>query len=146
VLPIISVCPVKRPKLDSTGNKYSFKQEREMMSDKIRIALRIAVYYGYPNICIGRFGLGPGFRNPPEEVASMWKDAFLSDPEFVGHFHNIVFAFEPEISPTSSTDKSSSADTSSKVTKMRSNPTSDKDIDVFRNVFNPSNIHGAFKP
>jgi uncharacterized protein (TIGR02452 family) len=96
VLPIISVCPVKRPKLDSSGKKYSFKQEKELMKDKIRTALRIAIYYGYPNLCIGNFGLGPGFRNPPEEVATMWKDAFLRDSEFVGHFHDVVFAFEPE--------------------------------------------------
>ena len=70
-LPVISVCPVKRPKLDSSGEKYSFKQERDIMRDSVRTALRIAIYYGYYNLCIGNFGLGPGFRNPPEEVATM---------------------------------------------------------------------------
>jgi hypothetical protein len=141
VLPIISVCPVKRPKLDSSGKKYSFKQEKELMKDKIRTALRIAIYYGYPNLCIGNFGLGPGFRNPPEEVATMWKDAFLRDSEFVGHFHDVVFAFEPEGLLTSSSSKHTSKSSKSS-TKGASS--SVRDIDVFRDVFSPSKIHGAF--
>jgi hypothetical protein len=141
VLPVISVCPVKRPKLDSSGKKYSFKQEKELMRDKIRTALRIAIYYGYPNLCIGSFGLGPGFRNPPEEVANMWKDTFLRDPEFVGHFHDVVFAFEPECLLASSSSKSSSKSSKS---SSKSTSSSARDIDVFRDVFNPSKIHGAF--
>lgn len=140
MLPIISVCPVKRPKLDTSGKKYSFKQEKELMKDKIRTALRIAIYYGYPNLCIGSFGLGPVFRNPPEEVANMWKDAFLRDPEFVGHFHDVVFAFEPEhLAPSSSKSSSKSSKSSTKSTSS-----SARDIDIFRDVFNPSKIHSTF--
>lgn len=111
------------------------------MKDKIRTALRIAIYYGYPNLCIGNFGLGPGFRNPPEEVATMWKDAFLRDSEFVGHFHDVVFAFEPEGLLTSSSSKHTSKSSKSS-TKGASS--SVRDIDVFRDVFSPSKIHGAF--
>lgn len=114
------------------------------MRDKIRTALRIAIYYGYPNLCIGSFGLGPGFRNPPEEVANMWKDAFFRDPEFVGHFHDVVFAFEPEAPPSSSSKSSSSK--SSKGSTVKTNPSSSRDIDIFRDVLKPSNIHGAFRP
>ena len=106
------------------------------MKDKIRTALRIAIYYGYPNLCIGSFGLGPGFRNPPEEVANMWKDAFLKEPEFVGHFHDVVFAFEPEPLLASSSSKSSKGST-------KNTSSSARDIDIFRDVFNPSKIHGA---
>ena len=111
------------------------------MKDKIRTALRIAIYYGYPNLCIGSFGLGPGFRNPPEEVANLWKDAFLKDPEFVGHFHDVVFAFEPE-----SRRESSSSESSSKSSKESTKNASSlaRDIEIFRDVFNPSKIHGAF--
>ena len=32
------------------------------MREKIATALRIAVFYGYKNLCIGSFGLGSGFR------------------------------------------------------------------------------------
>lgn len=145
-LPIISVCPVKRPKLDSSGKKYSFKQEKELMRDKIRTALRIAVYYGHTKLCIGTFGLGPGFRNPTEEVALMWRDALLRDPEFVGHFEDVVFAFDaPEgvASPSSSSKSSSSKSKSSSSSSGKSSVAAD--LDIFRHVFSPSNIHGAFK-
>lgn len=153
-LPIISVCPVKRPKLDSSQKKYSFKQEKELMRDKIRTALRIAIYYGYYNLCIGNFGLGPGFKNPPEEVATMWKDAFLKEPEFRGHFEDIVFAFEPPegASSGSSSKGSSSKSSSSKgssssksSSSSSSSSTSASDLDVFRHVFKPAVIHDAFK-
>lgn len=149
-LPVISVCPVKRPKLDSSGKKYSFKQEKELMRDSIRTALRIAIFYGYYNLCIGNFGLGSGFRNPPEEVATMWKDAFLKDPEFRGHFQDIVFAFEPPDvgSTSSSSSKASSSKSSSKGSSSKSSSSSSSsssDLDIFRHVFKPAVIHDAFK-
>lgn len=124
------------------------------MRDKIRTALRIAIYYGYPDLCISSFGLGAGFRNPPEEVATMWRDAFMKDPEFAGHFRDVVFAFENlEIYSSSSSrgpsSKSSSAkgSTSSKSSSSSKGSTSSAsaDLDVFRRVFKPSEIHGAFK-
>lgn len=148
-LPIISVCPVKRPKLDSSGKHYSFKQEKELMRDKITTALRIAIYYGYADLCIGNFGLGPGFRNPPEEVAIMWRDAFMKDPEFAGHFRDVVFAFESlETTPNSSSSKGSSSKSSSSKSSSSKSSTSTSasaDLDVFRHVFKPENIHGAFR-
>ena len=123
------------------------------MREKIRTALRIAAYYGYPNLCIGNFGLGPGFRNPPEEVAIMWRDAFMKDPEFQGHFSDVVFAFQdPErfgAPPSSSSSKGSSSKSCSKgsSTKSSSSRTSTaiSDLEVFKYVFKPANIHDAFK-
>ena len=111
------------------------------MEDRIRTALRIAVYYEHRNLVIGSFGLGPGFRNPTEEVAKMWRYAFLSDPEFQGHFEDIIFAFENPEGPgvlSSSSTKSSSKSSSSKNSAA-------SDLEVFRNVFKPMNIHGAFQ-
>ncbi|KAG9235315.1 hypothetical protein BJ875DRAFT_276783 [Amylocarpus encephaloides] len=144
VLPVISVCPVKRPKLDSSGKKYSFKQEKELMREEIKAVLRIAVYYRYHNLCIGNFGLGPGFRNPAEEVALMWRDAFLQDPEFQGHFEGVVFAFE---NPEGPGVASGSSKTASKSTTKSSTPKCNaaSDLEIFKHVFKPMNIHGAFK-
>ncbi|TAQ85375.1 hypothetical protein B7494_g6302 [Chlorociboria aeruginascens] len=148
-VPIISVCPVKRPKLDSSGKKYSFKQEKELMREKIRTALRMAIYYNHSNLCIGSFGLGPGFRNPPEEVAQMWKEAFLDDPEFQGHFGDIVFAFESleSLGGSSSSSKSSkgssSKSSSSKSSKSSSSSTSTADFEIFKHIFKPAVIHNA---
>jgi hypothetical protein len=61
-VPIISVCPVKRPKLDKDQRKYSFDQEKELMREKIICVLRIAKWAGHDSLCIGNFGLGSGFR------------------------------------------------------------------------------------
>ncbi|KAH6694216.1 hypothetical protein BKA61DRAFT_259536 [Leptodontidium sp. MPI-SDFR-AT-0119] len=152
-LPIISICPVKRPKLDSSEKKYSFKQEKELMRDKIRTALRIAVYYRHINLVIGTFGLGPGFRNPTEEVALMWRDALLKDPEFVGHFRDVVFAFDPPegvAAAGSSSSKASSSKSSSKSPSKSSSSSSSKssvvaDLDIFRHIFKPAVVHDAFK-
>lgn len=121
------------------------------MRDKIRTALRIAVFYRHINLVIGTFGLGPGFRNPTEEVALMWRDALLKDPEFVGHFRDVVFAFDPPegvASTSSSTSKSSSSKSASKSKSSSSSSTKSSvlaDLDVFRKVFKPANVHDAFK-
>ena len=118
------------------------------MRDKIRAALRIAIFYGHTKLCIGTFGLGPGFRNPPEEVALMWRDALLRDPEFVGHFEDVVFAFDAPEGPSSSS-KSSSSSTSKDKSKSSSSGSSKStaaaDLEIFRHVFKPEVIHGAFK-
>jgi hypothetical protein len=55
-LPVISVAPVRRPKLDETGTRYSFEQEKELMMEKMRTVLRIAAYCGNRDICLGAFG------------------------------------------------------------------------------------------
>lgn len=116
------------------------------MRDKIRTALRIAIYYQCPDLCISSFGLGPGFRNPPEEVAIMWRDAFMKDPEFSGHFRDIVFAFDNAESASNSSSKGSSSKSStSKSSSSKSTSTGSADLDIFRRVFKPSEIHGASK-
>jgi hypothetical protein len=154
-LPIISVSPVKRPKLKDNDRKYCFKDEKELMRDKMRTALRIAVYYGYVNLCIGTFGLGSGFGNPPEEVARMWRDLFLKDSEFVGNFNDVVFAFEPPEGPmgagssSSSASRSSSSKHSSKHSSSASSGSSksksSSDLEIFKHIFSPAVIHDDYK-
>jgi hypothetical protein len=143
------VCPVKRPKLDSSGKKYSFKQEKELMREKIYTALRIAKYNGHTRLCIGTFGLGPGFRNPPEEVAIMWRDALLKDPEFSGSFQDVVFSFEPPEGAVAVSSTSSSRHSSSKSSSKSSSSSSSSkssvaaELEIFKHVFNPAVIHGS---
>ncbi len=119
------------------------------MRDKIRTALRIAVYYRHINLVIGTFGLGPGFRNPTEEVALMGRDALLKDPEFVGHFRDVVFAFDtPEgvATANSSSSKGSSSESSTKSSSAAASKSSVvADLEVFRHIFKPAVVHDAFK-
>ena len=122
-LPVISVAPVRRPKLDQSGTKYSFEQEKALMLDKMRTVLRIAAWYQHKDICIGAFGIGPIFRNPAREVAEMWKSLFIDEEEFNGVFENIVFAIESE---------------------EQGSPRGGASVhEIFNEVFAPSNLFGA---
>ncbi|KAI9888508.1 MAG: hypothetical protein M1814_006870 [Vezdaea aestivalis] len=91
-LPVISVAPVRRPKVDDTGKHYSFQEEKNLMKEKMRTILRIAARWGHKDICLGAFGVI--FRNPVAEVAGMWKDLLFFEPEFRGAFANVVFAID----------------------------------------------------
>ena len=91
---MISVAPIRRPKLDASGQDYSFVQEKELMKEKIRTVLRIAAVWHHRDLCVGAFGAGPGFRNPVDQLARMWKDVLFGEPEFDGVFRNIVFAID----------------------------------------------------
>jgi uncharacterized protein (TIGR02452 family) len=119
-LPVISVAPVRRPKLNESGSNYSFEQEKELMKEKMRSVLRIANHYEHKELCLGAFGVGPGFRNPVNEVANMWRELLFEETEFMGMFQNVVFAIESSQSGSSKTGKS--------------------DYDVFKEVFAPSKL------
>ncbi|MCJ1362838.1 hypothetical protein MMC16_001944 [Acarospora aff. strigata] len=119
-IPVISVAPVRRPKLDETGTQYSFQQEKELMKEKMRTVLRIAAKWEHRELCMGAFGVGPGFRNPVTEVAAMWRDLLFSEEEFQGAFTNVVFAVEG----------SQSSNVNGGLT----------DYDVFKQEFDPSNV------
>ncbi|KAH0545428.1 hypothetical protein FGG08_000429 [Glutinoglossum americanum] len=93
VLPVISVAPVRRPKLNEAGTQYAFTAARELMKEKLRTILRIAADNQYKMLCVGAFGVGPGFLNPAGEVAAMWKDVPFEE-EFRGVFRAIVFAIK----------------------------------------------------
>ncbi|MCJ1475087.1 hypothetical protein MMC13_003747 [Lambiella insularis] len=120
VLPIISVAPIRRPKLDDSGTSYSFGEEKELMKENIRTVLRIAAAWKHQNLCIGAFGSGPTFRNPVKQLAVMWRDVLFMESEFQGAFTNIVFAIE------NITTSSNAAEPS--------------DYDVFKQEFDAANV------
>ncbi|PNY28988.1 Uncharacterized protein TCAP_01092 [Tolypocladium capitatum] len=93
-VPVVSVPPTRWPKLKENGSMYSFSEERDMMREKIRGALRICLYNNYDRVVIGDFGLGNSCRNPPQEVAEIWRDVLLFDPDLRGQFTYVIFAFE----------------------------------------------------
>ncbi|OIW26559.1 hypothetical protein CONLIGDRAFT_480163 [Coniochaeta ligniaria NRRL 30616] len=94
-LPIVSVPPSRWPKLVPDGTKYSFRDERAMVKDKIRGALRICAYNGHEYVVIsGDWGLGNGHRNPPRELAEVWREVLLYDPDLRGRIREVAFVFE----------------------------------------------------
>jgi len=88
------------------------------MMEKMRTVLRIAAYCSHKAICLGAFGVGPIFRNPPRQVAKTWRDLLFHEEEFSGVFTDVVFAIEDV--PSSSSKEGSS------------------DHDIFLEEFDPS--------
>lgn len=94
-LPIVSVPPTRWPKLVPDGSKYSFSDERAMVKDKIRGALLICAYNRHERVVIsGDWGLGNGHRNPPRELAEVWREVLLYDPTLRGRIKEVAFVFE----------------------------------------------------
>ena len=93
-LPVCSLPPMRWPKLTQNGTKYSFANEREMVKAKLRGALRVCAYNNCTAVVIGDFGLGNAHRNPPQELAELWREVFLYDPDLRGRIRYAAFVFE----------------------------------------------------
>jgi hypothetical protein len=122
-----------------------------MTRDKLRGALHICLYNGYDRVVIGDFGLGNGYRNPPQELAELWRDVFLFDPELRGQFAYVVFVFEDPQQSTmrhildeivkkesGSKGKSRSGSSTSATSKSHGNTPTDRQI--FEHVFDPAEV------
>ncbi|KAI1174513.1 hypothetical protein F4777DRAFT_579947 [Nemania sp. FL0916] len=152
-LPVVSMPAVRWPKLSQMGSKYAFSVERDLVRDKIRSALRICAYYSHRSIVIGDFGLGNAHRNPPQELAEIWREVFLFDPDLRGRFDHVAFAFEDPYQSTGKlilddiakksghgkgkSSSKSSAGSSSHHYPHASSPT---DFQIFEQVFSADEI------
>lgn len=156
-LPVISVPPARWPKLTQNGTKYSFANEREMVKDKLRSALYVCAYYNYTSVVIGDFGLGNGYRNPPLELAELWREVLLYDPVLRGRIRYVAFVFEDERQSTTQlilddlAKKSKSGGSSSSKSKSKSKSSSGSsssssssnaptDYAIFQHVFSDREI------
>lgn len=121
-----------------------------MVQNKIRAALRICAYYGYTSVVIMDFGLGNSNRNPPGELAEMWREVFLWDPDLRGRFEHVAFVFEDPYQSTTrlildDIAKKSKGGSSKKTKSSSSNlgligHTCPSDYDIFRSVFSPDEV------
>jgi hypothetical protein len=138
-----------------TGLKYSFEQEKDLMKEKIKTVLRMAIWWGFSDLTLGAFGCGPIFRNPTREVATMWRDMLYFEDEFRGHFSNVVFVFDPldgsnpnpsadgsKGSSSSKKESSSKSSSSSSKGKVKAKPSSGhlEDMEIFKDVFDPAKM------
>ena len=157
-LPVVSVPPARWPKLTQNGTKYSFASEREMVKDKIRGALRICAYTEYASVVIGDYGLGNGYRNPPQELAELWREVLLYDPDLRGRIRHVAFVFEdPSQSTTqlilddlakkskngssgSSSKSKSKSKSSSAGVGSSSSSSAPTDYQIFAHIFNNDEI------
>lgn len=130
------------------------------MQNKMRAAL-LTCARRYKFIVIGDFGLGNGYRNPPREVAELWREVLLWDPVLRGEFEAVAFVFEDDRqstteyihddiakkSKTSSSSKGrSKSNASSSTTSYHSSSSSSSssshksDYRIFQEVFSDSEV------
>ncbi|KAI1280165.1 hypothetical protein F5Y07DRAFT_336092 [Xylaria sp. FL0933] len=159
-IPVISMEAVKFPRLDRTSLTYTFPMELNMVKNKIRAALRICAYYGHRSVVIGDFGLGRGFRNPPQQLAELWREMFLYDPDVRGRFDHVAFVFEDVSQNTTkhiledlakkdryssqwsnSKGKGKSKESASSGSQSTGDVASPTDIEIFQHVFSANEIH-----
>ncbi|KAK3319925.1 hypothetical protein B0T19DRAFT_467840 [Cercophora scortea] len=148
-LPVVSVPPTRWPKLTQHGTKYSFANERDMVKEKIRGALRVCAYANYTNIVIGDFGLGNNCRNPPQELAELWREVFLYDPDLRGRLRYVAFVFEDPAQSTAQmilddmakkSNSSSSKSKSSSSSRSLPSVASYTDYQIFSHVFDSGEV------
>lgn len=90
VVSVISSAALRHPQLNAAG-KYKFPGDRVSMKSKMRSILRVAAWKQHRRLVLGAFGCG-AFRNPQEEVATMWAEVF-EEPEFSGGWwESVIFA------------------------------------------------------
>ncbi|KAJ5089465.1 hypothetical protein N7532_008149 [Penicillium argentinense] len=87
---VITLAAECRPKLNSAGDDSLYAESRELMEDKMRLALRAAANNHHPRLVLGAFGCR-AFGHPASAVAELWRDV-LSEEEFCGWFETVVFA------------------------------------------------------
>lgn len=63
---------------------------RQVMRERMALALRIFGAMGDRNLVLGAYGCGV-FRNDPEEIARWWEE-LLEEPEWKGRFGSVTFA------------------------------------------------------
>lgn len=157
-LPVVSVVPVRWPKLRANGTAYSFEDEYNMAKAKLRAALTICVYNDIRSVVIGDFGLG-SYRNPPQAMAEMWRDVLLWDPSLRGRIENVAFVFDDRSQSTvkiilddvakksrSGGAASSSSSSSKSKGKAPSHSSSSAggyptDFDIFEHVFSIAEVN-----
>ena len=88
---MVAVAAIKHPNLVIIDGKYKFNDsDREIMLYKIRIILTIAAKFQHDCVILSAFGCG-AYRNPPEEVALLFREV-LNSPQFKGRFLKVIFS------------------------------------------------------
>ncbi|KAF2466847.1 uncharacterized protein BDR25DRAFT_306041 [Lindgomyces ingoldianus] len=90
VTAVITMAALRRPELTRDGT-YRYAQDKDMMKNKIRVILRVAVHQGHSKLVLGALGCG-AFGNPPREVAQCFLEVFQEHEFQGGWWEDVVFA------------------------------------------------------
>lgn len=86
---VLTMAAIRSPEL--RDGKYN-PADRQLMKSKVEAIFKVGAI-SYSELVLGAWGCG-AFRNPPEEVAALFKEAI---DKYGGHFKHIVFAITGEI-------------------------------------------------
>jgi uncharacterized protein (TIGR02452 family) len=97
---IISCAAIRRPDVvkNAVGQTvYEVEKDREVMTMKVRLICQVAKEKGVTHLVLGALGCG-AFRNPPGEVARIFKKVLLGDRRHAGveGIEEVVFAIFDE--------------------------------------------------
>lgn len=98
---VISVAALKQPELKWNGDRtklvYEDPRDEEVMVAKIRLIFQVMVEKGIKRIVAGALGCG-AYKNPPGEVARMFRKVILGDRKRRGveGIDEVVFAIFDE--------------------------------------------------
>lgn len=73
---MVACAAIRNPKV--IGKSYSL-EDKKLMRNKIRAIFNIAMIYGHKTLILGALGCG-AFNNPPEEVATIYKEVIAEYP------------------------------------------------------------------
>lgn len=84
---VISVAAIKRPNL---VNNHLEDNSKEILRDKVRTILNLALEWSNEAIVLGALGCG-AYGTPPDDMAEIFKEV-LNEERYQNKFHKIVFA------------------------------------------------------
>lgn len=87
----VAVAAVNRPSLTPWGT--FIPEIRKATENKIRTVLNIAILQKQKFLILSALGCG-AFRNPPEEVARIFKEQLAQEP-YRSYFETVIFAIKP---------------------------------------------------
>ncbi|KAG4435315.1 hypothetical protein IFR05_009204 [Cadophora sp. M221] len=97
---VISCAALRQPEVEKGENGkmvYSEEKDREVMIEKIRLIFQITKEKGITHLILGALGCG-AYRNPPEEVATLFRKVMLGGrrKEGITGIEEITFAIFDE--------------------------------------------------
>ena len=88
IVDILTIAALKNPTLTNDG--MMMDDDKNIVRDKIRMMLNLALDWENDSVVFGAFGCG-AYKNPPEEIAKLFKEV-INEPNYKNKLKKITFA------------------------------------------------------
>lgn len=89
-LAVASAAAFYHPPLTKDGQSFAEQKMADIMKEKMRDVLRVALHHGHHRVVLGAWGCG-AFGGPPRQTACLWREV-IGEREFANQFEHIEFA------------------------------------------------------